>query len=156
MLWAAQGVTGDGGARTAPSAGALYPLELYVVAGEVKDLAPGIYRYNPKRHEMATMAAGDMRARLSRAALRQSSVRNGAVDLVFTAIYRRTTGKYDDRGIRYVHMELGHAAQNVCLQATAMGLGAVTIGAFQDGEVGKLLNLPKDETPLYIIPVGER
>lgn len=97
-----------------------------------------------------------MRARLSRAALRQSSVRNGAVDLVFTAIYRRTTGKYDDRGIRYVHMELGHAAQNVCLQATAMGLGAVTIGAFQDGEVGKLLNLPKDETPLYIIPVGER
>lgn len=156
LLWAAQGITGNWGGRTAPSAGALYPLQLYVITGSVEDLTPGIYRYDPEPHELVIMARGDMRARLSRAALEQSSVRNGAVDLVFTAIYRRTTGKYGKRGIRYVHMEIGHAAQNVCLQATAMGLGAVTVGAFQDEEVSTLLHLPEHEVPLYIIPVGKR
>ena len=88
--------------------------------------------------------------------MEQDSVRDGAIDLVFTAVYKRTTRIYGARGIQYVHMEIGHAAQNVCLQATAMGLGAVTIGAFYDDKVSRLLNLPKDEKPLYIISVGRQ
>ncbi len=156
LLWAAQGTTADWGARTAPSAGALYPLEVYVIVGDVRNLAAGVYRYDPKGHEMVITAAGDIRAQLASAALGQMSVKDAAIDLVFTAVYQRTTGKYGDRGVRYVHIEAGHAAQNVCLQATALGLGAVTIGAFHDEEVSRLLNLPGDEEPLYIIPVGKR
>ena len=156
LLWAAQGTTANWGGRTAPSAGALYPLEVYVIVGDVRNLAAGVYRYDPNGHELAMAAAGDIRAELASAALGQTSVKDGAIDLVFTAVYQRTTRKYGDRGVRYVHMEAGHAAQNICLQATAMGLGAVTIGAFHDEEVGRLLNLPRDEEPLYIIPVGKR
>ena len=156
LLWAAQGITADWGGRTAPSAGALYPLEVYVIVGNVKDLAAGVYRYDPKRHEVIKVAEGDMRFQLASAALGQNPVRDGAIDLVFTAVYRRTTQKYGDRGIQYVHMEIGHAAQNVCLQATVMGLGAVTIGAFYNEEVSRVLNLPKNEEPLYIIPVGKQ
>ena len=156
LLWAAQGTTANWGGRTAPSAGALYPLEVYVIVGDVRNLAAGVYRYDPKGHEMAMTAAGDIRAQLASAALGQTSVKDGAIDLVFTAVYQRTTRKYGDRGVRYVHMEAGHAAQNICLQATAMGLGAVTIGAFHDVRVSRLLNLPRDEEPLYIIPVGKR
>jgi SagB-type dehydrogenase family enzyme len=156
LLWAAQGLTSNWGGRTAPSAGALYPVEVYVIVGNVRDLATGIYRYYPKRHEIVLIAKGDMRSDLAGAALGQISVKNAAIDLVFIAVYGRTTRKYSDRGIQYVHMEIGHAAQNVCLQATAMGLGAVTIGAFHDEEVRRLLKLPKEEEPLYIMPVGKR
>ena len=156
LLWAAQGTTSDRGGRTAPSAGALYPLEVYVIVGDVQDLTIGIYLYKPKKHELVMISDKDVRQQLTGAALGQSSVKNGAIDLVFTAVYQRTTVKYGDRGIKYVHMEIGHAAQNVCLQAAAMDLGAVTIGAFNDHEVSKILNLPKDEEPLYIIPVGKR
>lgn len=156
LLWAAQGITSDRGFRTAPSAGALYPLEVYVIVGDVQDLAIGIYLYKPKKHELVMIADKDVRQQLAGAALGQSSVKNGAIDIVFTAVYQRTTRKYGNRGIKYVHMEIGHAAQNVCLQATAMDLGVVTIGAFNDHEVSKILNLPKDEEPLYIIPVGKR
>ena len=155
LLWAAQGITSDRGGRTAPSAGALYPLEVYVIVGDVQDLAIGIYLYKPKKHEVVMIADKDVRQQLAGAALGQSSVKNGAIDIVFTAVYQRTTRKYGDRGIKYVHMETGHVAQNVCLQATAMALGTVTIGAFNDQEVSKILNLPKDEKPLYIIPVGK-
>jgi len=154
LLWAAQGTTSDRGFRTAPSAGALYPLEVYVIVGDVQDLAIGIYLYKHEKHELVMIADKDIRQQLAGAALGQSSVKNGAIDIVFTAVYQRITRKYGDRGIKYVHMETGHAAQNVCLQATAMGLGVVTIGAFNDQEVSKILNLPKDEEPLYIIPVG--
>ena len=156
LLWAAQGTTSDAGGRTAPSAGALYPLEVYVVVGDVQDMAIGIYLYKPKKHEVVMTADKDVRHKLADAALGQSCVKNAAIDLVFTAVYQRTTLKYGDRGIKYVHMEIGHAAANVCLQATAMNLGAATIGAFNDQEVSKILNLPKDEEPLYIIPVGKR
>ena len=156
LLWAAQGTTSNWGGRTAPSAGALYPLEVYVIVGDVQDLAFGIYLYKPKEHEVVMIADKDVRQQLAGAALGQSSVKNAAIDLVFTAVYQRTTRKYGERGIKYVHMEIGHAAENVCLQATAMDLGVVTIGAFNDQEVSKILNLPKDEKPLYIIPVGKR
>ena len=156
LLWAAQGVTDPRGFRTAPSAGALYPLELYVVAGDVHNLTSGVYRYEPDEHQLVRIVDGDRRAELADAALAQSCVEEGAIAFVFTAVYERTTVKYGDRGIRYVHMEVGHAAENLCLQATAMDLGAVTIGAFYDEEVAELLNLPEDEQPLYIIPVGRK
>ena len=156
LLWAAQGITDARGLRTAPSAGALYPLEVYLVAGDVEDLPPGVYRYEPDGHQLARIIDGDKRAELADAALAQSWVQEGAVSVVFTAVYERTTGKYGDRGIRYVHIEVGHAAQNLCLQATAMGLGAVTVGSFNDEEVTKLLNLSGDEQPLYIIPIGRK
>jgi len=156
LLWAAQGVTDPKGFRTAPSAGALYPLELYVVAGDVQDLSPGVYRYDPVEHELIRTMEGDKRLELADAAVWQDFVGEGAIVIVFTAVYERTTVKYGDRGIRYVHMEAGHAAQNLCLQATAMDLGVVTIGAFYDEEVVELLNLPGDEQPLYIIPVGRK
>ena len=154
LLWAAQGITSKRGFRTAPSAGALYPIELYLIVGDVQDLAVGIYLYQPKTHELIMIAGKDVRKELASAALGQSSVKNGAIDLVFTAVYQRTTRKYGERGIKYVHMEIGHAAQNVCLQATVMNLGVVTIGAFNDEKVSKILKLPKEERPLYIIPVG--
>ena len=156
LLWAAQGVTDPRGFRTAPSAGALYPLELYLVAGDVEDLIPGVYRYEPDGHQLVKIMDGDKRAELADAALGQSSVKEGAISLVFTGVYERTTGKYGERGIRYVHIEVGHAAQNLCLQATAMGLGVVTVGAFSDEQVTELLNLPEKEQPLYIIPVGRK
>ena len=156
LLWAAQGITDPRGFRTAPSAGALYPLEVYVVAGDVKKLACGIYKYEPEEHELALLINGDKRSELADAALAQPWVKEGAVVIVFTAVYGMTAIKYGERGIRYVHIEVGHAAQNLCLQATAMGLGVVTVGAFHDEKVSKLLNLPKDEEPLYIIPVGRK
>jgi SagB-type dehydrogenase family enzyme len=155
LLWAAQGITAHWGARTAPSAGALYPLEVIVVVGNVRDLPNGVYRYDPKGHELVGITVGDLRSQLAGAALGQSMVRNAAIDVVFTAVYQRTTRKYGDRGIQYVHMEVGHAAQNVCLQATALGLGTVPIGAFDDEQVSRLLNLLEGEKPLYLLPVGK-
>ena len=156
LLWAAQGITDPTGFRTAPSAGALYPLELYVVAGDVQDLSPGVYRYEPLEHRLVRNMEGDKRVELADAALGQYFIGEGAIVIVFTAVYERTSGKYGDRGIRYVHMEVGHAAQNLCLQAAALDLGVVTVGAFYDEEVGELLDLPGDEQPLYIIPVGRK
>ena len=102
------------------------------------------------------LAAVDLRKELCSAALSQSCVKDGAAAFIFTAIYERTTVKYGEMGIRYVYMEAGHAAQNLCLQATALELGAVTIGAFHDSRVASLLNLPSNEHPLYIIPVGKK
>jgi len=155
LLWAAQGQTSEWGGRTAPSAGALYPLETYLVAGNVSDLPSGIYRYNPEKHELLIIKDGDFRERLADASLGQGSVREGAINIVISAIYERTTGKYGDRGIRYVHMEAGHAAQNICLQATALNLGAVTIGAFNDNEIKNITGMADNEYPLYVIPVGK-
>ena len=156
ILWAAQGITDSRGYRTAPSAGALYPLEVYLVAGNVEGLETGIYRYEPEKNEIHQINTGDYRDELSEAALAQSSVAKGAVSIVFSAIYERTTVKYGERGVRYVHIEVGHAAQNLCLQAAAMDLGVVTIGAFDDNGVADILGLPDDEKALYIIPVGRK
>ena len=156
LLWAAQGITDPKGLRTAPSAGALYPLEVYVVVGSVENLAKGVYKYKPHQHELVKVLEGDQRESLAAAALGQPSVKQGAIDIVITAIYERTTKKYSDRGIRYVHMEAGHAAQNVYLQAVAMNLGMVVVGAFYDDQVKEALNLPENEKPLYIMPVGRK
>ena len=155
LLWAAQGVTHRRGFRTAPSAGALYPLEIYIVAGQVTGLAAGIYRYKPNLHELSKIVEGEKRADLCRAALNQSAVKKAPVVILICAVYRRTTVKYGQRGIRYVHMEVGHSAQNICLQAVSLGLGTVPIGAFRDDQVKKILHCQADEEPLYLMPVGK-
>ena len=156
LLWAAQGITTEWGGRTAPSAGALYPLEVYMVAGNVKKLAPGVYKYKPERHELVKVKDGDVRIELAKAALGQTWVREGAIDIVIAAVYERTTKKYGDRGVRYVHLEVGHAAQNIYLQAAALNLGMVTVGAFYDDRVKDVLNMAGNEVPLYVIPVGRK
>lgn len=152
LLWAAQGITTDWGGRTAPSAGALYPLEVYAVVGEVVGLEPGVYHYRPDGHRLVKRQEGDLRAELAGAALGQAWVREAPVVLVIAAHYRRTTGKYGERGIRYVHIEVGHAGQNIYLQAEALGLGTVIVGAFSDRRVKELLGLEGE--PLVLMPLG--
>jgi len=156
LLWAAQGITSEWGGRTAPSAGALYPLEVYVAAGDVESLAPGVYKYSPGRHELLKVRDGDVRGQLANAALGQRWVQEGAIDIVIAAVYERTTTKYGDRGVRYVHIEAGHAAENICLQAVTLDLGVVTVGAFYDELVRDVMGMPEDEIPLYIIPIGKK
>ncbi len=154
LLWAAQGVTSRDGLRTAPSAGALYPLELYLAVGMAGDLDPGVYKYAPAGHKLAKIVAGDRRRELAATAHGQDCVADAAAVLVFAAAERRTTRKYGSRGVRYVHIETGHAAQNVFLQATALGLGAVVVGAFDDDRLRETLRLPDGEAPLYLMPLG--
>ena len=156
LLWAAQGITAQGFFRTAPSAGALYPLELYIVAGNVSGITSGIYKYIPLEHGLVRIAGGDKRSSLSNAALGQSCVRNCSAAIVISAVYERVTGKYGERGIQYVHMEAGHAAQNVYLQAVSLQLGTVVVGAFRDNEVKNVIRMNDDEKPLYIMPVGHK
>ncbi len=150
LLWAAQGVTEPRqGLRTAPSAGALYPLELYVATAE------GVFHYRPGAHELQRLRAHDCRVELSRAAWEQECVRNAPAVFILTAITDRTARKYGARSQRYIQMEAGHAAQNLLLQATALGLGAVPVAAFHDAHVTNLLSLAAGEQPLYLIPVGQ-
>ncbi len=153
LLWAAQGMTG-GGSRAVPSAGALYPLEIYVVAGNVEGLSPGVYRYRSRNHKLLRVASGERRKSLASAALGQSWVRRAPMVLVIASVYERTTEKYGQRGRRYVHIEVGHAAQNIYLQAAALGLATVLVGAFHDSEVQGALDLPSDHEPLGLMPVG--
>jgi len=154
LLWAAQGITGPGGTRTAPSAGALYPLELYLVTGNVSALAKGVYRYQPLGHSLIRLADGDQRAALAAAALGQDWVNEAAAVIVVAAAHERMTRKYGQRGVRYVHMEAGHAAQNIHLQAVALNLGTVVVGAFDDDKVKIIVNLSGDEQPLCLLPIG--
>ena len=154
LLWSAQGMTDDKGLRSAPSAGALYPLVLYLVAGNVKDLNPGIYQYSPVGHQLRKMRDGDSRMDLARAALQQYWIQESAAVLIFSAIEKRTTRKYGQRGIRYIHIEVGHSAQNVFLQAQSLGLGAAVVGAFDDSRIGTILNMPAEEQVLYLMPLG--
>lgn len=156
LLWAAQGVTHGDGFRTAPSAGALYPLELYIVVGNVTGLEPGVYKYLPGRHQLIPVAGEDRRRQLASAALGQSWIRDAAAVLVFAAVDMRTTRKYGRRGIRYIHIEVGHAAQNVFLQAVALGLGAAVVGAFDDSSVARVTGLGEEERALYLMPVGRK
>jgi len=154
LLWAAQGTNDPTGLRTAPSAGALYPLELILVAGDIAGLDSGVYRYRVQPHSLELIAAGDYRTRLANAALGQAWIAHSAAVLVVTAVYERSTRKYGHRGKRYVHIEVGHAAQNALLQAAALGLGATVVGAFDDAAMAQLLELPASERPLYLLPVG--
>jgi len=154
LLWAAQGVTDARGYRTAPSAGGLYPLELYLVVRRVDGLSAGVYKYQPAAHALLPWLDDDLADELMGAALSQPYIREAAANLVFTAVYERTRTRYGYRAAQYVHMEAGHASQNVYLQAQALGLGTVAIGAFEDAQVKHILALPADEEPLYIMPLG--
>lgn len=155
LLWAAQGITDPRGFRTAPSAGALYPLEIYLVAGNVTDLVPGIYKYRPQRQILSTILEGNRMSQLTTAAYHQDCVGGASAALVICAVYERLASKYGDRAVRYAHIEVGHAAQNVYLQATSLKLGTVIVGAFDDDAVRQVVNGASDERPLAIMPVGQ-
>lgn len=149
ILWAAQGITDRRrGLRAAPSAGATYPLETYVVTGE------GVFHYLPEKHALEELRRGDFRKDLAQAALGQGFVREAPAVIVFTTVQERTTRRYGNRGNMYIHMEAGHAAENVHLQAIALGLASVPVGAFVDREVEAVIGSPKGERAIYLIPVG--
>lgn len=154
LLWAAQGISSEKGYRTAPSAGALYPLEIYLAAGNVTGLSKGLYKYQPGIHKLIKIADGDLRPELAEAAIGQSPVRDAAAVLVFAAVYERTTVKYGGRGVWFVHMEAGNVSQNVYLQAVSLELGTVFIGSLNDEKVKNLLKMPDEERPLGVMPVG--
>lgn len=157
ILWAAAGSNIDGitgATRTVPSAGACYPIETYLVAGEVREIPAGIYHYKWSEHKLSLLVKGDLREKLTRAALGQGVIQRAPACLVFTAIYPRTTRRYGERGFRYVHIDMGCIIQNVYLQAQALNIGTVIIGAFTDEAVRDLLRV-KDEEPLCIMPLGK-
>jgi SagB-type dehydrogenase family enzyme len=154
LLWAAQGITSPDGLRTSPSAGALYPLELHLLAGAVTGLPVGQYRYLPSRHGLERLASADRRHAIAQAALGQTWIAEAPAILVVTAVPERTQAKYGARGRRYVDMEVGHASQNLLLQATALGLAGAVVGAFGDTALHRLLALPREEEPLVILPIG--
>jgi len=154
LLWSAQGITSRDGLRTAPSAGALYPLEIYLVAGSVNDLPVGVWHYLPDNHRLEQLNDTDIRNPLAHAALDQAWIREAAAVVVFAAVYERTTRKYGKRGIRYVHIEAGHAAENLFLQAVSLDLNTVIVGAFRDDAIRNALKLPQDHVPLILMPVG--
>jgi SagB-type dehydrogenase family enzyme len=153
ILWAAQGITGNG-KRAVPSAGATYPLEIYSVVGKVEGLDAGVYRYIPENHSISLHQSGDLRKEVASASLNQNFISDAPLVIVIAGEYQRTTKKYGERGIRYVHIEVGHVGQNIYLQAESLGLGTVAVGAFYDEEVARVLNLPEAHEPLYVMPVG--
>ena len=168
LVWAAQGITlkmdapanwawgpWQGGKRTAPSAGALYPLEVYIVVGNVDGLKPGVYKYKPQTHQLFEVGAGDRRSELATAAVGQKWIQSSPCIFVIGAVYSRTEVKYRERAARYVHIEIGHAVENVCLQALALDLGTTMVGAFKDDDVKKVLGMLPEEQPLAIVPVGK-
>jgi len=157
LLWSAQGITGTGGRRAVPSAGATYPLEIFVVIGAhgIETLATGVYHYQVDSHSLNPHLSGDLRQKLADAALSQNFIAGCPVDIVVCALHPRTAYRYGRRGERYVYMEVGHVGQNVSLQAVALGLATVMIGAFEDEEVRKALKIEEQIKPLYIVPVGE-
>jgi SagB-type dehydrogenase family enzyme len=149
LLWAAQGERGsDLGGRTVPSAGGLYPLELYVAHAE------GIYHYRSRGHEVALHSSRDIREPLARAALDQRAFHTAPAVVAITGVNERMARKYGSRAERYVLIEAGHAGQNLLLQATVLGIGAVPNGAFDDAVVTELFELPEGTAPLYLIPIG--
>jgi SagB-type dehydrogenase family enzyme len=149
LLWAAQGTTSPSGKRTAPSAGALGPLEVFVVT------ADGVCHYLAQEHALKARASGDRRSVLASAAADQVQIATAPMVMVITGILSRTAWKYGgDRAWRYVNLEAGHAAQNVLLMATAMGLAGVPMGAFDDNAVMDVLGLPADHRPLYLVALG--
>jgi SagB-type dehydrogenase family enzyme len=158
VLWAAQGLSNaEGRYRTVPSAGATYPLEIFIACGEngVEGIGEGVYQYKVESHSLASHFKGDVRGELAQAALDQDFICVAPVDIIICAAYNRTLSAYRGRGERYVHVEVGHAGQNIYLQATALGLATVAIGAFHDDEVREVLRLDKQYKPLYIMPLGK-
>ena len=157
LLWACYGVSDSrSGARTAPSAGALYPLDCYLVVGAhgVEGLEAGVFHYLPLEHSLEATAQGDKRREVAQASLSQLWMAEAPIMVIIAAEYERTTGRYRERGQRYVLMEVGHVGENLFLQSVAIGLGAGIIGAFDDEAVNRALQLPDRHEPLLIVPVG--
>ncbi len=151
LLYAAQGIShsyGERQFRTAPSAGATYPLETYLFTPS------GVYKYNPLEHSLSRLFEDDKRSQLSEASLGQTAVSSAPVVILFTMVQERTEKRYGERAFRYICMEAGHAAQNLHLQAVALGLSSVPVGAFYDEQVAGVLGCPNNEHPLYIVPIG--
>jgi len=157
LLWAAQGITDEeSGFRTAPSAGALYPLEIYAAVAMVDGIEPGLYKYNPLNHSLLLKKSGDIREEIYNASLWQDSIKDAAAVIIYCAVFKRTYYRYRNRAAQYVYIETGHSAQNVYLQAEALNLGTVAIGAFDNKGLKKVLELPDEEEPVYLMPVGKR
>lgn len=157
IAWCAQGVTGESGRRRAvPSAGATIPLTVFLAAGAdtVEGFEAGVYRYLPEVHALRRTGREDVRGQIARAALGQSFLQEAPLDILVAANYSRTARRYGERARRYVHMEAGHVGQNVHLQAEALGLATVMVGAFDDGSVAEVFELPDNLAPLYLMPVG--
>jgi SagB-type dehydrogenase family enzyme len=152
LLWAAQGITSDRGYRTAPSAGALYPLTIYLVAGDCEGIPSGIYEYNPSTHQLQLIKNGDMRNDLQVAALNQNSVGTAPADIVIAATPLKTSVKYSDRSTRYIDIEVGCVVQNIYLECESLGLGTVSVGAFDDAAVAKVISASTE--PRLIMPIG--
>ena len=156
LLWAAQGKpVKDHFRKTSPSAGATYPLEVYLITINVNGIEKGYYRYLSDTHQLEKISSHDLRDDIFDAALKQLSIKSASALLLISGVYERTTGKYGERGIRYVYMEAGHTAQNVYLQGAALKIGTVVIGAFQDDSINRVLGFGKEESLLYIMPLGK-
>jgi len=170
ILWSAQGITGAGKLRAAPSAGATYPLEIFLVIGRQaisvvaseaeqplykEELPAGIYHYEVDTHSLRLHLQGDFRLDLARVALDQGFIAVAPVDIVICTLYSRTCYTYGKRGERYIHTEIGHVGENIHLQAVALGLATVEVGAFDDEEVRKILTVDEEIKPLYIMPIGK-
>ena len=155
LLWAAQGITSPTGFRTAPSVGGLYPLEIYLISGNVQDLPAGIYHYSPQDHTLDLVIKGDKRKELATAAHEQNDVKSSALVFVIVANYKKTNRQYGTRSERFVNLEVGHVAENIYLQVVSLGLGTVSIGIFDETAVKRILGLQREEEPIYVMPVGK-
>ena len=157
LLWSAQGITGAGRLRAAPSAGATYPLEIFAFIGKqaIEGLQAGIYHYDVDSHSLVLHQPGDLRKELARAALDEGFIASAPLDIVICALYPRTSYRYGRRGERYVHLEVGHVGENIHLQAVALGLATVEVGAFDDEGVREVLGVEEQIKPLYIMPIGK-
>ncbi|ACI20059.1 SagB/ThcOx family dehydrogenase [Dictyoglomus thermophilum] len=156
ILWASQGISDpDYKFRTCPSAGALYPLEIYVSVLRVDGIESGIYKYNPEKHEIVQIYKSSKREELYEASLKQEWIKRAPVVIIICASFYKTKARYGERGIRYIYIETGHCAQNIYLQCVSLNLGTVAIGAFDDDEIKRILNLPKFEFPTYLMPIGK-
>jgi len=160
LLFAAQGITTEEGGRplrAAPSAGATYPFEVYVVVCDVEQLKKGIYHYDVTSHSLSLVKEGDFAGDLSAAAFGQDSIANAPATFILTAVFNRTRSKYGQRGLRFIYNEAGHISQNLYLQAESMGLGTVVAGGFIDEKVNNLLELDgQKEAAIYLQPVGKK
>ena len=148
ILWSAQGITSKRGFRSAPSAGAIYPMKLYFVSSD------GLFCYIPQGHKIEKLKEYDLRKQLCEAALGQDFIETAPISIIICCDYEKIKTRYKERAVRYADMEAGHIAQNIHLQAVALGLGSVPVGAFSDNAVKKVLGPPKNLTPIYIISVG--
>ncbi|OGC19830.1 hypothetical protein A2282_01005 [candidate division WOR-1 bacterium RIFOXYA12_FULL_36_13] len=149
LLWACQGITDPQWEfRSVPSAGAIYPLEIYVADRN------GVYHYLPVKNKLEIIISEDKRSSISRAALTQTFIEDAPLCIIITGSFKKTRDKYGIRAERYVFLEAGHAAENIHLQAVALGLGSVSVGTFWDDVISSALDLPPQNEPLYIIPIG--